>query len=416
MFSFIHTADIHLDSPLRGLNQRTDDAPVEKIRGATRRALENIVRLAIENEVQFVLIAGDLYDGDWPDYNTGLFFNKQMRRLDSANIPVYLITGNHDAASQITRSLKPPSNVTILSTTNPETIELENLPVAIHGQGFATQSVTENLASNYPTALPDRFNIGMLHTSLAGNPDHDSYAPCSIQDLTEKKYDYWALGHIHQHEILHKDPHIIYCGNPQGRHIKETDERGCYLIEVDDNLSINNTSFLTTDVVRWQSLKIDVSDLKDPDSIRESISQHISSAFYATNGRLLALRITLEGDSDLHNQLHADEAHWRAECVNIAAEIDEELIWLEQLRINTRPTYSREELMQRDTLTKLVLEALDDFDPGEIPNPVADLANRLRGINNDNLQALLSVEENKEELKSDVSAIVLRSISSSVHE
>ncbi len=416
MFSFIHTADIHLDSPLRGLNQRTDDAPVEKIRGATRRALENLIELAIENEIQFVLIAGDLYDGDWPDYNTGLFFNKQMRKLDKANIPVYLITGNHDAASKITKSLKPPSNVTILSTKKPETIKLKNLPVAIHGQGFATQSVTKNLAKHYPKALPDRFNIGMLHTSLTGNPNHDPYAPCSIQDLTEKEYDYWALGHIHQHAILHQNPHIIYSGNPQGRHIKEIGERGCYLIEVNNDLTIEHTSFHTTDVVRWQSLKIDVTDLKDSDSIRESISQHISSAFDATDGHLLALRITLVGDSDLHNQLHADEASWRAECINIAAEIDEDLIWLEQLRIKTRPTYTRKELAQRDTLTKLVLEALDDFDASQIPKPVAEITEKLRSIKNDELQALLSLQENNEQLKSDVTAIVLRSISSSDHE
>lgn len=412
MFSFIHTADIHLDSPLRGLNQHAD-APIDQIRGATRRALENLVTLALDRAVDFVLIAGDLYDGDWPDYSTGLFFNKQMGRLNEANIPVYLISGNHDAASKITKSLKPPSNVTALSTKKPETILVDGLPVAIHGQGFATQSVPENLALEYPTATADRFNIGMLHTSLTGNPEHDPYAPCSISDLTQKGYDYWALGHIHQHAVINETPHIIYSGNPQGRHIKETGERGCYLIEVDDNLVIKETTFEVTDVVRWQALEIDITDLADPDAVRESISQHIETALAEANGRLLALRITLTGDSPLHDQLHAELTQWQAECVSIAAEIEEELIWFERLRIKTKPTYDPQELAERDDLTKLVLEALDHFTPAHVPAPVAQLSDKLKGIDSKELKTLLTLSEADEQLKQDVTAIVLQSISTS---
>lgn len=412
MFSFIHTADIHLDSPLRGLNQHTD-APVDQIRGATRRALENLVELALENEVNFLLIAGDLYDGDWPDYSTGLFFNKQMSRLNDAGIPVYLITGNHDAASKITKSLKPPANVRMLSTKKPETVLVEGLPVAIHGQGFASQSVPENLALTYPSAVPDHFNIGMLHTSLTGNPQHDPYAPCSISDLTEKSYDYWALGHIHQHAVIQQNPHIIYCGNPQGRHIKETGERGCYLVKVDNNRTISNATFLATDVVRWQAIEIDVTDLSENEAIHETLSHTIESALADTNGRLLALRITLTGDSVLHNQLHAEQAQWQAECVNIAAEIDDDMIWFERLRIQTKPTYDPHELADRDALTKLVLDALDHFDPSAHPAPVRELGGKLKDIDSKELQQLFSATDDNSQLKQDVAAIVLRSISTS---
>lgn len=412
MFSFIHSADIHLDSPLHGLNRHTE-APVDEIRGATRRALENLVELALEKEVDFLIIAGDLYDGDWPDYSTGLFFNKQMQRLKEASIPVFIISGNHDAASRITKSLKPPANVQMLSTKKPETLILDELPVAIHGQGFATQSVLENLALDYPKALPDHFNIGMLHTSLTGNSDHDPYAPCSISDLTEKGYDYWALGHIHQHAVLRQEPHIVYCGNPQGRHIKETGERGCYLIEVDDNLAISKTSFIVTDVVRWQAVEIDISPFSESEAIRDAISQHMETALADANGRLLALRITLLGDSALHNQLHADHSQWQAECVNSAADIDEELIWFERLRIKTKPTYDPQELAERDELTKLVLEALDHFTPTQAPAPVAQLAGKLNDIDNRELKQLLTPSEDNKQLKEDVAAIVLRSISSS---
>ena len=79
-FSFIHTADIHLDSPLRGLGGMEGPA-VERIRTATRKAFANLITEAVEREVDFVVIAGDLYDGDWRDYQTGLFFVAQMEKV-----------------------------------------------------------------------------------------------------------------------------------------------------------------------------------------------------------------------------------------------------------------------------------------------------------------------------------------------
>ena len=414
MFSFIHTADIHLDSPLHGLSQHAD-APTELLRGATRRALENVVALALEKAVDFVLIAGDLYDGDWPDYNTGLFFNKQMNRLKNANIPVYLISGNHDAASRITKSLKPPTNVHVLSTKNPETLVVDGLPVAIHGQGFANQSVPENLSLEYPPATADHFNIGMLHTSLTGNPEHDPYAPCSISDLTAKDYDYWALGHIHQHSIVHDSPYIIYCGNPQGRHIKETGERGCYHIEVGSDLAISQVNFKITDVVRWEAIEIDITAITSGEELRDTIVHQIDSTLDTTSGRLLALRITLTGDSSLHDQLHSELAHWQSECVSISAEIDEDLIWFERLRIKTKPTYDPHELADRSDLTAQVLEALDNFNPELTPVPVAQLTEKLKDIPNKELQKVLSPSQDAQ-LIEDVRALVLQSISTSVND
>lgn len=149
MFRFIHAADIHLDSPLRGL-ELPEDAPLDQIRGAARKAFDNLVDLAIQEEIAFVLIAGDLYDGDWRDFNTGLFFNQRMSRLKEEGIKVFIVSGNHDAASQITKSLRLPENVHLFSTRKPETQILEEIDVAIHGQSFASRSVTDDLSSQYP--------------------------------------------------------------------------------------------------------------------------------------------------------------------------------------------------------------------------------------------------------------------------
>ena len=221
MFKFIHAADIHLDSPLRGLEQY-EGAPVQEIRDAARRALANLVDLAIEQKVAFVLIAGDIYDGDWRDYNTGLYFVDQIRRLREANIRLYLISGNHDAANRMTRTLRMPENVTFFSADAPETALIPELDVAIHGQSFATAAVYEDLSEGYPAAKSGCINIGMLHTCASGREGHDRYAPCSIEGLKAKGYDYWALGHVHIREILSEKPLIAFSGNMQGRHVRET--------------------------------------------------------------------------------------------------------------------------------------------------------------------------------------------------
>ena len=232
MFKFLHAADIHLDSPLRGL-QRYEGAPVEEIRQASRRALENLVQLAIDQSVAFVLIAGDLYDGDWKDHRTGLYFVSQMVRLREAGIPVIAIAGNHDAANKMTRTLPLPENVRMLDHQRPETFFLEQSGVAIHGQSFATAAVLEDLSAAYPPAVAGMLNIGLLHTCATGREGHQPYAPCTIPGLISKHYDYWALGHAHGHEVLNREPEIIFSGNVQGRHIHEHGPKGCMLVHVD---------------------------------------------------------------------------------------------------------------------------------------------------------------------------------------
>ena len=172
MFKFIHSADIHLDSSLHGL-ERYEGAPVDEIRGATRRAFDNLIELSTDEEVAFVLLVGDLYDGDWKDYNTGLYFVERMGRLREAGIRVLIVMGNHDAASQITKLLRLPDNVTLFSTRHPEQVILEDLNVAIYGQGFATRAVTDDLSQAYPQGDPQLFNIGLLHNCLDGKPGQE---------------------------------------------------------------------------------------------------------------------------------------------------------------------------------------------------------------------------------------------------
>jgi DNA repair exonuclease SbcCD nuclease subunit len=230
---FLHAADAHLDSPLRGLDDY-EGAPIEALRGATRRAFTALIQLALLERVDFVIIAGDLYDGDWRDYNTGLFFINCVRELDRAAIPVVLLTGNHDADSRITARLTLPDNVHLLPTAQPGTKRFDHLRVAVHGQGFARQSEKRNLALEYPSPVTGFFNIGVLHTALDGREGHAPYAPCKIDDLVARGYDYWALGHIHKRESVNgnRHPRIEFPGNLQGRHVREVGATGEPLLSV----------------------------------------------------------------------------------------------------------------------------------------------------------------------------------------
>jgi DNA repair protein SbcD/Mre11 len=342
MFKFIHAADIHLDSPLRGLEQY-EGAPVHEIRDAARRALANLVDLAIDQQVAFVLIAGDLYDGDWRDYNTGLYFVDQIRRLREADIPLYLISGNHDAANRMTRTLRMPENVTFFSADAPETALLPDLGIAIHGQSFATAAVYDDLSERYPAAKSGCLNIGMLHTCATGREGHDRYAPCSIEGLKAKGYDYWALGHIHIREVLSHQPIIAFSGNIQGRHIRETGPKGCLLVTVNDDQSLQ-TEFRALDVLRWDVASLDVSKSQGVDDVLNRVATEIESCHGKAAGRLLALRIELTGETAAHRDLHAQKHHWTNEIRSLAIDVGKGDVWIEKVKLRTSDPVARSTL------------------------------------------------------------------------
>lgn len=410
MFRFIHAADPHLDSPLQGLEVH-DGAPVDVLRGATRRAFENLVQLAIDEAVHFVVIAGDLYDGDWKDYSTGLFFRSQMVRLKGSGIPVYLISGNHDAASVISKKLSLPDNVHVFSTRTAESFEVPGLPVVIHGRGFPNRAVPENLALEYPSAIPGKFNLGLLHTSLTGLPGHDTYAPCSEQDLRAKGYGYWALGHIHQPAVISEAPWIVFAGNCQGRHARETGPRGCRLVSVNVSGEVESVEWRTLDVVRWQDVQVNLDALEKETAAVQRIREALADSVEKADGRLVAARITLTGASPLHGSLHRENQRWRAEILGIAQDFGEDAVWIEQVKIATAPVYDLRELAERDTLTNIVLETLEQatHDLNDLPDDIQEMLSVLPAEVRTEVEREWQTDQ-RASLMEDVRAIILESL------
>jgi len=378
-FRFIHAADIHLDSPLRGLSSY-EAAPAEQLRGATREALKQLVTTAIEDKVSFVIIAGDLYDGSWKDYRTGIFFAQQMGRLAKASIRAYVLYGNHDAESEMTKSLKMPDNVHVFSSRAPEIYEIDDLKVALHGRSFPNRAVDENFAASYKGAVKDCYNIGVLHTALEGYAEHATYAPCTVEELHAKGYDYWALGHVHEFQQWDGASTIVYPGNLQGRNIRETGRKGAVSVTVNDaGESVVERLFL--DVLRWQVLKVDVSDCTSLDAVAQKVHRGLSRMLEQSSVSH-AVRVVLEGSTPLHGLLFGNGAALRAQVIAQAASIDSEKLWVEKVKVTTSaPGQQQVDPESREALSELqVILAEAKVDPdflAQLQEELAPFLNKL---------------------------------------
>ncbi|MBU6271312.1 MAG: DNA repair exonuclease [Betaproteobacteria bacterium] len=333
---FIHAADLHLDSPLRGLSAYPD-APADRLRTTTRDAFRNLVDHAIAEAVDFMVIAGDVYDGDWKDFNTGLFFVRQMGRLRHKGIPVFLLHGNHDAESEMTRGLELPDNVRVFPSRRAETFRIEALRVALHGRSFRVAATTENLLPGYPPPVPGWLNIGVLHTALEGHAEHARYAPCSLAELRARGYQYWALGHVHEHWLERGPVTIAYPGNLQGRHIREPGVRGALMVSAEGD-EITAVERIESDVLRWHLLGVDISACGDRSAAIRAAGQGLAQALAATPSHLpLAVRVVFTGRSPAHAALLADEVQLRHEVISQALALAPERVWIEKVRVLAEP-------------------------------------------------------------------------------
>lgn len=361
---FIHAADIHLDSPLTGLSSY-QDAPAEALRTATRDAFANLINEAIAESVDFMVIAGDLYDGNWKDFNTGLFFVREMGRLKKAGIPVYVLYGNHDAESEMTKKLSLPENVFGFETRKASTHRIPELKVALHGRSFKEAATTENLAIGYPDPVPGWLNIGVLHTALEGNTVHANYAPCSIAELEAKGYAYWALGHVHEHRIWRGKSTVVFPGNLQGRHIREPGPRGAVIVTA-DGTEIKTVERLHVDVLRWHLLEIDVSSARSLDEVVSLTRRSLENLSATSDPSIpLAVRVSLQGSSPSHGELFGLEAQLRAEILAQAVAIGAERIWIEKVKLETTAQETAEAIAARSDAIADLQSLLNGADADE---------------------------------------------------
>jgi len=303
-FRFLHTADVHLDSPLKTLALR-DEALSGQIRGATRKALTGLMDLCLNQRLDALIIAGDLYDRDIHDMSTALFFGRQMRRLAEAGVRVFIIRGNHDAESVLTRELSLPDNVHVFGAEG-GTERLPDAGVAVHGVSFASAHVPENLLSRYPAPVPGLVNIGLLHTSLTGAEGHDVYAPCSLADLRGHGFDYWALGHVHKRAVHAERPWVVMPGIPQGRDIGEDGPKSATLVTVGDDGAITAEE-VPTAVAQFEGVSADLTGAETMADAAKAMETALAETREAVAAPWLVARLTLTGETPLAARLRRDD-------------------------------------------------------------------------------------------------------------
>ena len=378
---FVHAADLHLDSPFSGLRSLAPDNVTSALRQATFDAYENIIDLCIAERVDALLIAGDVYDGADRSLRAQLRFVDGLRRLDGAGIRSFICHGNHDPLNGWEARLDLPEGCVRFGDNVAGAPVFPDEPdrATVYGISYPRREVYENLSPRFRDLPRSRFNIGLLHANVGGNPNHDSYAPCSISDLEATNIDYWALGHVHTREVLREEgPAIVYPGNPQGRHPNEMGSRGVYLVEVDE-LGRTNLDFRPVDVIRWARKELDIEGLVSEQRVMDAIFDMADSALEESEGKPVVLRVVLSGRGEMNRWLRSSGT-----LDEVLERLNEEYsgslpwLWCERIQLETAPAIDHEQVMQREDFVGDLARLVEDLI--ESPAGLEDLANSLREL------------------------------------
>ena len=339
-FRFVHTGDLHLDSPFVGLTSEAPPGVVQTLREATIRAWDNVVDLALAEQVDFFLVAGDAFEHANRTLRGQLAFRDGLARLADAHISSFVVTGNHDPLDGWEPSVAWPElahRFPAHDVTARQVLRDGEEIARVYGVSYHRRDVTTNLARRYRREADAPFAVGLLHANVGGLEGAANYAPCSIGDLQASGMDYWALGHIHRHHVVSAQrPAAVYCGNPQGRDPGEADPRGCYLVTVDDAGRIT-PEFRPADVVRWQLLDVPIGDLETEEELVDAVATAVDEA-RAKADRSIVARVRLTARGPLHASLDRRGVRddLRAEAQDRLG-LSDPFGWIESVRDRTRP-------------------------------------------------------------------------------
>ena len=329
----LHTADVHLDSPLKSLALR-DPELRDRVRTSSRTALTRIVDTALAEEVAALLIAGDLFDGAERSARTAAFLTLQLERLRENGIRAFYIKGNHDAENPLTGELTLPDNVHVFDGRGGKVQLAED--VWIHGVSFANRHAPESLLPKFAGPVEGAVNIAMLHTSLAGADGHDPYAPCTVGELTAAGFDYWALGHVHRRQVHSKAPWIVMPGTPQGRDMGEPGSKSATLLTIDKVIEIEE---VPTSVVEFLHIQVDVADADSDDALREMLRRTLRDTARNLVSESAVVRLELTGRTHRRWQFLRDQDVWKETAAQYARETS--TLWLDKVVFDLFDTAER---------------------------------------------------------------------------
>ena len=350
---FVHAADLHLDSPFSGMRREASEQIADTLHNATFDAYDNVIKLCLEEQVDALLVAGDVYDGADRSLRAQLRFVDGLKKLDDAGIHSFICHGNHDPLDGWEAGLDLPHGCVRFGSGVEGKPIFPNEPerAMVYGISYPKRNVSENLSLHF-TETKSEFSIGLLHANVGNNTGHDSYAPCTVDDLVRADINYWALGHVHTRQILREmDPVVVYPGNTQGRHPNEPDSHGVYLVEVDEG-STPQLEFRDVDEVRWKTLSLDIGELDEVQDLINAISNKVGTVLEASRGRSVIVRIELTGRGRLHRTLSREGTGGILEQINKSyGSRSMPWIWCDDISLNTASPIDREEVEQQDNFT-----------------------------------------------------------------
>ena len=370
---FFHTADLHLDSPFKGLTYMPEERLAE-LRNSTFQAFDHFIQYAINEHPDFIVIVGDIYDGEDRSLRAQSYFQHGMEQLYEHNIPVIISYGNHDhLKGKWTRFKLPPNVIVMPKETTTATLTIRGTTVHIYGFSYAERHVTESKIAAYPVATEqDAIHIGMLHGSLAGDKTHDVYAPFTREELLSKNYDYWALGHIHQRQTLHTDPPIIYPGNMQSRHRKECGIKGFYDVSI-ENFAADLT-FVPTSAIVYDAVIVDCSNLLYANEVLQACEEALEG--FRDEFGAGVVEVHLQNINEQGTSLFEDASitEW-LELIREREDIQSPTVWVESLQIDTTTSQSYEPTVATET----VLQVMQNWDAQHMKEILKELYQHTKG-------------------------------------
>ena len=339
-FNFVHTADLHLDSPFLGLRE-VDQHVATELREATFRSFDRIVDLCLERGADFLLVAGDIYDSRDRSLRAQLRFRDGLKRLTDAGISSFVVHGNHDPLDSWAATLEWPKRAHVFGgkrVTGVPVVRNGETIAYVYGISYPTQEVRQNLAERFRRADDAPFAIGLLHCNVGENTGHEPYAPCTLESLTKCGMDYWGLGHVHnQRMISHEKPMVVYAGNPQGRHPGELGARGCYMVTVDEE-GRPAAEFVPVDTIRWFWETVPTEELGSDEALIRAVEAACQRVREQAESRPAVGRITLVGRSPIHQSLvRPGFVAELAQRVREAEGSETPFVWVERIDVATRP-------------------------------------------------------------------------------
>ncbi len=381
MISFVHAADLHLDSPFAGLGE-VDAQLADLLKSATFQAFENVIELCMKRSADFLLVAGDVYDGADRSLRAQLAFRDGLRKLSEAGIRSFIAHGNHDPLDGWASSLQWPEGTHVFGGREVESVlfERDGDPCAIvHGISFPRRQIKANLARRFKPSKSPVPQIGLLHCNVGGDTGHEDWAPCTLGDLAGAGLDYWALGHVHSRNVLSADnPTVVYPGNTQGRHVNESGDRGCFFVEVSAEKQVR-TEFVPTDAVRWANEEISIESIDTDEKLLRALEESVRGIQASAGQRPCVCRLTLSGRGPLHKTLQ--RPGYAEDLLEQLREYGRDLtpaVWVDRIAVQTRPSVDIASRRQSQDIVGDLLGLVADY--RENPDRRSELPDLLRTL------------------------------------